>query len=451
MFKYFMKKAVIVTCFIFMVLVSVAQDWNPYVKNGAANPDPLLPVEFKGIGDFSFQLGNDGPSLPLVKNQEMTLVITLSFGIPGNTDPLTSIGGTWASKFIWSYDASVKSFLAVQNQEIPGYSEGSIVINYQVDTNSPETNPSNGLKVNIQPPPYTNGVNLTDDDDLSVYSFVRAKDFSDAPNSYGIASHVINIQKNPETGEYENYIYLGHTVDPEPSELFSETADGDDISGADDEDGVIFPLLVQGDTARIKVIVTVHDFGSGMLNAWFDWNGDGDFNDSGEKIPNPVNVFESDTLVVPVVVPSGAITAKSTFARFRLGNNKVISPVGESPWGEVEDYIIHILKAPQIAVEKVLISNSDHDKSGSLTVDDLMTYSIKITNNENEVLSNITVSDDKLSLSQNLCTSLKPGESCVLVGTYKIKPDDIITGNLKSTTTVGSDGNGPVRDSIILF
>lgn len=447
-----MKKAVIVVYFIFMFLVSVAQDWNPYVKNGSINPETLLPMEFKGTGDFSFQLGNSGQHpMQLVRNQEMTLVISLSYGIPGNTDPIAAVGGTWADKFTWSYDASVKTFFAVQNQEIPGDSYGSLVISYQADTNSPETNPSNGLKVNIQPPPYTNGVNLTEDDDLSLYTFVRAKDFSDAPQSYGIASHEINIHKNPETGKYENYLYLGHIVDPEPSGLFSEKADGDDSTAADDEDGVIFPFLVQGDTAYIKVIVTVHDFGSGMLNAWFDWNGDGDFNDSGEKIPSPVNVFESDTIVIPVVVPSGAITEKPAYARFRLGNNKVNSPVGESPWGEVEDYMIQILQAPQIDVKKVLTSNSDPDNSGPLTVDDVMTYLITITNNENKVLNNITVSDDRLSLSENICNSLKPGESCVLVGTYKVKPDDIITGNIKSTTTIGSDGTAPVYRSIILF
>ena len=447
-----MKKALIALNFVFVILFAVAQDWNPYVNQGVANPDPLLPVEFDGTGVFSFHIGNTGNKpLSFVRNQEMTLVISLSNGIPGTENPLAAIGGAWADKFNWSYDASFNTFFATQNQEISDRSEGVISINYRTTVNSPEANPSNGFKVNIQPPPYSNGVNLTDDDDLSVYTFVRAKDFSDAPGSYGMASHAINVLKNPETGEYENYIFLGHLVDPEPFALSSANADGDDNDATDDEDGVIFPKLVQGDTADILVIVTVHDFGTGLLNSWFDWNGDGDFEDSGEKISNPVSVFESDTVILSVAIPSDAISSKTVFSRFRLGDRKVISPVGESAWGEVEDYMINIQKAPKIAVKKILTSNADGDLSGSVTADDILNYTITIINNSDTLLNNLVISDDKLDFTENNCTSLEPGESCILIGTYKVKQEDLVAGNVESTITVGSDEMAPIHDTVTLF
>jgi hypothetical protein len=447
-----MKKALIALNFVFVILFAVGQDWNPYVNQGVASPDPLLPVEFNGTGIFSFHIGNNGNKpLSLIRNQEMTLVISLSNGIPGTANPLSAIGGIWADKFNWSYDASFNTFIGIQNQEISDHSEGVIRINYTTTVNSPEASPSNGFKVNIQPPPYSNGVNLTEDDDLSVYTFVRAKDFSDAPGSYGTASHVINVQKNPETREYENYIFLGHSVDPEPFELLSANADGDDNDGTDDEDGVIFPILVQGDTVDIQVIVTVHDFGAGLLNAWFDWNGDGDFDDSGEKIPNPVSVFESDTVIITVAIPSDAVTSKPVFSRFRLGNIQVTSPVGESAWGEVEDYMINILETPKIVVKKVLTSNADGDLSGSVSVNDILTYTVKIINNSDTLLNNLGISDDKLIFSENNCTNLKPGESCILIGTYKVKQEDLVSGNVESTITIDSDETEPIHDTLILF
>ncbi len=52
-------------------------------------------------------------------------------------------------------------------------------------------------------------------------------------------------------------------------------ADGDDLNNIDDEDGVVFPPLTRGLTASISVTIV----GIGYLNAWIDWNGDGDFND----------------------------------------------------------------------------------------------------------------------------------------------------------------------------
>jgi hypothetical protein len=66
-------------------------------------------------------------------------------------------------------------------------------------------------------------------------------DFGDAPESYGSADHVITIWQ-----------YLGNAVDGEKESLYSENADGDDLNGIDDEDGVSIPALKQGDKSTIR-------------------------------------------------------------------------------------------------------------------------------------------------------------------------------------------------------
>ena len=90
----------------------------------------------------------------------------------------------------------------------------------------------------------------------------------------------------------------------------------------------------------------------GALNAWIDFNNDGDFDDPGEQIkidrfltPNTVNV---QSFFVPAdVVPSAA-----TAARFRLSTQRCgglgLAPTGLAAEGEVEDYMVEITTAPEI-------------------------------------------------------------------------------------------------------
>lgn len=345
-----LKKVFFAVSLFYVTLFSGAQKWNPYVSQGSVNPSPLLPAEFNGTGVLSFKVGNSGDSpITLKTNQEMTMIITLSYGIPDGNDPVNAVGGDWSDKFRWSYDPTLKSFTAIQTEDFPAGSSGTISIKYKVTSNSGESNASNGLNVNLQQPPYTIGVNYSDDDAISAYTYVQARDFSDAPASYGTAQHIIDIRKDHESGNYENYLYLGSLVDPENGAQFSSSANGDDNLTSDDEEGVVIPDMTRGDTVIFPVIVTVQGAGSGTLNAWLDWNGDGDFKDTGEKIAGPLEVFESDTINLEVVVPEKAFISGFTFARFRLGDFKVFSETGECDRGEVEDYEVRIKDKKEIA------------------------------------------------------------------------------------------------------
>jgi GEVED domain/Domain of unknown function DUF11 len=152
-------------------------------------------------------------------------------------------------------------------------------------------------------------------------------DIADAPISYGNPTHTI-------TG-----IRLGATADADAALLNSANATGDDTNNTDDEDGItLSPLLPTGETTIVPVSI---QNGSGFLNAWFDWNADGDFADAGEQMVTNQAVATS-TVNLNIAVPATAIIGP-TFARFRVCTNNTAldlcsTPAGTVQSGEVEDY-----------------------------------------------------------------------------------------------------------------
>ena len=118
-------------------------------------------------------------------------------------------------------------------------------------------------------------------------------------------------------------------------------ATGDDISGISDEQGVNFTSpLVPGGAGSIDVIATA----PGLLDAWIDFNGDGDWDDADEQIltSTPLN---AGTNSLGYNIPTSAVPTSQTeptFARFRLSSTGGLTPAGHAPDGEVEDYAVHI-------------------------------------------------------------------------------------------------------------
>tara|TARA_R110000787_G_scaffold286337_1_gene404246 strand:+ start:1737 stop:3077 length:1341 start_codon:yes stop_codon:yes gene_type:complete len=413
-----MKKSVLIICLLFVGLMANAQSWNPYVNQCVMSPSPLLPLEFGGEGEASFNIGNTGSS-SLVFNRanpdKMILVIKLYNGIPNKRNPLAALQGSWVSGFSWTYDASTTTYTGVQQRRIPGYGQGNITVGYKVTQNTSLSVIANGVTVSIQAPSYASASNTTQDDFVSSFTYVLAKDYGDAPISYGVASHDINIYKTD--GLYSKFIHLGRLVDQESEAQSSSIANGDDIDGEDDEDGVRFPRLIAGNTVIIKVAVTVHDESFGILNAWFDWNGDGDFTDSGEKVGEPLPVFSSGIYNLSVSIPETAITTAATFARFRIGN--MSGPTGDNSWGEVEDYRVKI--RGQNLTNDITLSTSDENE---------MTQTLGSTN----ILVYPNPIIDRYSVSISV------------IGSYQLELVDMLGRILYSGSMEVQSGNGGVKE-----
>lgn len=156
-------------------------------------------------------------------------------------------------------------------------------------------------------------------------------DFGDAPDSYGTY-----MASNGARHSIIDDFYLGASVDSEangyPLPLSDDSSDGND-----DEDGVSFPTGFELGESAI-VLVTATGTG-GFLNAWFDWNHNGEF-DSDEQAISGLSLTPGSN-TVSVDVPTWG-KAGQTWARFRFSSLADIGATGGVGDGEVEDYQVNM-------------------------------------------------------------------------------------------------------------
>ncbi len=157
---------------------------------------------------------------------------------------------------------------------------------------------------------------------------IPTHDFGDAPIGYPVTLAENGARHAAST------LFLGTQVDLDSDGVHSADALGD----GPDDDGVVFQGgFALGQSESIEVIASQ---AGGLLNAWVDWNADGDWSDSGEQIfTNQALAAGVNSLVVSV--PGGAALG-NTFGRFRLSTASNLSVTGSAADGEVEDYRIAV-------------------------------------------------------------------------------------------------------------
>ena len=181
-------------------------------------------------------------------------------------------------------------------------------------------------------------------------TIAQALDFGDAPDDLSsLDSDLANtyptlLADNGARHIIDGVAFLGSAVDGETEGQPTFDADGDDSNGADDDDGVTFPtlattpVLFSEENNGVSIVASV----DGVLNAWVDFNQDGDWADAGEQVATDVALTtgnNSISIFVDDVVPHG-----QTYARFRFSTSSGLLVTGEAPDGEVEDYRVHIIR-----------------------------------------------------------------------------------------------------------
>jgi len=162
-------------------------------------------------------------------------------------------------------------------------------------------------------------------------------DFGDAPDpSYPTlwasngASHVID---GPWLGD------LSDAPDADADGRPDMFGLGDDALDGNDENGVTIRPLAIGSASNITVEVNSVGGTGGVLEAWIDFDRDGVWQHTGERIfagSLPDGVHQ-----IPVTAPAQSVVGM-TFARFRISTAGGLAPGGLAADGEVEDHAVFI-------------------------------------------------------------------------------------------------------------
>jgi len=184
---------------------------------------------------------------------------------------------------------------------------------------------------------------------------VPSYDYGDLPDIADGTTGVTDYETYDSSGGPSHRIvaglFLGDTVDIEVDGFPDTQAVGDDNDNLDDEDGVtIFPTLriIPGGTLKLPLAVTNTTGDTAYLEAWIDWNGDGDFDETNEMVAdlqdNEDGVFPS---FLTIDVPTSIANGVQVGFRIRLSNEDDMTPYGRVASGEIEDYLLGI-NCPQV-------------------------------------------------------------------------------------------------------
>lgn len=216
---------------------------------------------------------------------------------------------------------------------------------------------------------------------------IRNIDLGDAPDP------------NPgtETGNYRTRLADGgpsHSVDPDlylggplidsesdSNQTFLDdegmpvqrvSANGDDVTGIDDEDGLVDAAedlkLIVDEIPEVRLVATNKTEQLATVHGWIDFNMDGDFVDEGEHSYKTIGRGQVNQLVTLEFDP--LVTGEhlgTTYARFRITTDlalepEMVKPTGHLSDGEVEDYVgtmSHQVNTDSLELTELRISGAE--------------------------------------------------------------------------------------------
>lgn len=312
------------------------------------------------------------------------------------------------------------------------------VVKFRVQVNAAGTPYSIDNQATVTYPTVNEGVTTTHSIDSNQVT-TPTKDYGDAPDaSSGTATG--NYQTTESDGGPSHFrisgLSLGSLVDADDGTLQNSAASADNANGSDDEDAITsFPSISTTSTNyTLSGIPIVNNTGQvAYLVGWIDFNGDGDFTDTGEQsnieiIPNGGTSADLSWLNLSELV-SG-----DTYARFRISTDNSLSTapssIGTLSDGEVEDYQITIGSEASLGVAKT-VGNVTDNRDGSYNV----AFTITIENLGDVDLNNLQVTDDLTVAFPN------PSSYVMTSSPTPINPAPGATGALSVNPSFDGDGN----------
>lgn len=152
-----------------------------------------------------------------------------------------------------------------------------------------------------------------------------------------IADHRTRLVDDGPRHSIRPGFHLGATIDHEDDATTNAAATGD----GDDEDGLSMPSSIVAGSSINAVISVTNTIGvTARANMWIDWNGNGSFEDVGERWVNNSTITGSRSYTVSV--PVGAVLNRPLGVRVRLSSNSISTSTGMATDGEVEDYTLTV-------------------------------------------------------------------------------------------------------------
>lgn len=180
-------------------------------------------------------------------------------------------------------------------------------------------------------------------------------DYGDAPD-VSPAEATDDYQTVPGRGPshvVDGVTFLGSGVDAENAAFDDGPAEDDGVA-LDDGSGTTVSLHGQSIIPGQNIELDVTTAGTGVLNAWIDFNRDGVFDTSEQVAVDETPT--GNTVTINSTVPFSAV-AGDTYARFRYSSATGLGPNDAAPDGEVEDYQITIVgAAPDLKLVKRVTS-----------------------------------------------------------------------------------------------
>ena len=119
----------------------------------------------------------------------------------------------------------------------------------------------------------------------------------------------------------------------------------------------------------------------------------------GDLDPMRASPVRPATTITQADINAGSVTNTATASAGGTDSNQ-------------DDETVTANQNPALSVDKVLTDNADEDTSGTISLNDTLTYQITASNDGNVTLNNVSVSDD-LTGDSTSCLTVAPGSTCV--------------------------------------